>query len=385
VFDRVTSTNANFTKTWNLHVTAEPVFQESGSGIPRMGDAEAGIRDYTGASLVKITDDQVPADGAIFLKALLPQSRTIRKIGGRNRADNGFAYWVGGFNGSGKYDPTQGQNYYWGEWTSGNEYNEDFLTTLATPGWGRIEVEATVPSLEDHFLNVLYPGDDGVSNIPETNLIETSRMSGAEIVNDRVILFGKSELTGIDSVTYQVAGHDTAALHMICNLQPSTTYRVYRQDVTLFIRKDGMPAPAGATELVTPAPSSSAAGILAFHDDGTAIGPPPAPIDISDVTAVFSGFQVFAVTIIWTTDVLSDSRVEYGPTGSYGSTSYLDPGLVTSHSITLTDPEVLNDQTYHFRVISEAPGSDMATSQDYLFTFDVVPPGKVTDLREEPR
>ncbi len=384
VFDRVTSTNASFAKTWNLHVAADPqIF--GGAGVQRMGNATAGIWDYSGASLVKITDtNPLYQGGRIFLKVLLPKSRVIRKIGGDNRSSSGYAYWVGGFDMNGRYDPTKGQNYYWGDWKSGNEYNEDFLTSRATPGWGRIEVEASSPALHDNFLNVLYPVDGSVDNIPETNLIETADMAGAEIVNDRVILFGRTATTGIDSVTYQIAGYDTAALHMICNLVPSATYHVYRQGTTLSIRKDGLGAPGGATELVTPAPLSSSSGVLAFYDDGTAVGPPPSPITISNVTAVFSGYQVFAVSITWSTDVPADSRVEYGTTSSYGATSYIDPALVTNHSITLTDPEVVNDQLYHFRVISEAPGSDPATSGDYQFTFDVEPPGRVGDLREGP-
>lgn len=381
VFDRVTSTNAAFSKVWNLHLTAEPEIFGSG-GVQRMGDSEAGIWDYTGASLAKVKE--YGTEGSVlFLKALLPKSRTIRKIGGRNRSHSGYAYWVGGFDGNGKYDPTRGANYYWGDWTSGNEYNEDFLqSSRSTPGWGRIEVEATSPALADHFLNVLYTLDGTEENIPETNLIETPHMTGAEIVNERVTLFGKSELTGIDSVTYEVAGHDTAALHMICNLTPATTFHIYREGATLYIRRDGMAAPQGTTELITPPPSSSASGVLAFHDDGTAYGPPPAPIEITGVSALFTGYEAFSVTITWTTDVASDSRVEYGNTTSYGSTSYLDPALVKNHSITLTEPDVLNDETYHFRAISEAPGSDSAVSQDYQFVFDVDPPGKVNDLRE---
>ncbi len=385
VFDRVTSTNANFTKTWNIHMTGDPTIFGSG-GVQRAGDSQAGIRDYAGASLARWTDENSNYNrGSIFLKTLMPKNRVMRKIGGRNREASGYAYWIGGFDGNGNYDPTFGKNYYWGEWTPGNEYNESFLQDRATPGWGRIEVEATTPQLHQNFLNVLYPVDETNNTFPETNLIETPQMAGAEIVNDRVILFGRTATTGIDSVTYQLAGHDTSALHMICNLDPGATYHIYRDGATVSIRKEGLP-PGSGSELVTPAPSASSSGIIAFYDDGTAVGPPPENVVISNVAASPSGFQSFAVTITWTTNIPSDSKVEFGSTSSYGTSTGVDPSLVTTHSVTLLEPEVLNDQTYHFRVISDAPGTDATSSQDFSFKFDVPgvgDPTKIPDLREQ--
>lgn len=379
VYDRVVSTNPNFTKVWNMHVTADPEIFGAG-GVQRAGDSEAGIWDYADASLAKATDGNDSYDnGSVFLKTLLPKDRVMRKIGGRNRSDTGYAYWIGGFDGQGRYDPTQGANYYWGDWTAGNEYNESFLTSRATPGWGRIEVEASTPQTDDLFLNVLYPVDNTTQNIPETNLIETSQMVGAEIVNDRVILFSRAELAGLDSVTYTLAGHDTSALHMICNLKKNETYRVYRSGATIYIRKDGMPDPgAGIDELITPAPTSSNAGIIAFYDDGTAIGPPPSEIQISGVIAYASGVGTYAVTITWTTDLPSDSQVEYGSTASYTGSAY-DPAHVTNHSITIFPT---HDATYHYRVTSTAPPAIDGVSSDFSFHFDVESPEKVIDLQQ---
>ena len=71
-------------------------------------------------------------------------------------------------------------------------------------------MEATTPAYDDLFLNVLYPCDPSVPEMPDTRLIESEGMVGAEIVNDRVILFGRTELSDIDSVTYQVAPEDTS-------------------------------------------------------------------------------------------------------------------------------------------------------------------------------
>ncbi len=70
--------------------------------------------------------------------------------------------------------------------------------------------------------------------------------------------------------------------------------------------------------------------------------------------------------IIWHTSELSDSRVEYGLTDSYGSTSALDPALVLDHRVLLTglSPET----TYHFRVISNDESGSTFISEDFTFT-----------------
>jgi hypothetical protein len=366
--------NANHTKVWNLHVAAEPTIQ--GTGVQRMGSATAGIWDYAGASVARVTDTDPRYDqGSLFLKSLLPKSRTIRKIGGNNRSAAGFAYWVGGIDGNGKYDPTLGQNHYWGEWIQGRESDEDRIPNI-TIGWGRIEVEATAPANNDFFLHVLYPCDASVTQMPDTRLVESNNMVGAEIVNDRVILFARTP-AAVDSVTYTVASSDTSSLHTICNLRPSTTYRVFKSGSTLYVRKSGLAAPAGAEELITPAPTSTASGILSFQFSGENNS-----VQISGVSASFTGSAgAFAVTVRWTTDIASSSRVEYGPTPVYGSFTALDPALVTQHAVVLTPPAAENDITTYFRVLSSGPAGETGVSEGSQFLFDVVPPGKVTDLR----
>jgi chitodextrinase len=70
--------------------------------------------------------------------------------------------------------------------------------------------------------------------------------------------------------------------------------------------------------------------------------------------------------IRWSTSELTDSRVEYGPTELYGSTSALDPSLVFDHRVLLTglSPET----TYHFRVISNNQSGSSFISEDSTFT-----------------
>lgn len=211
-------------------------------------------------------------------------------------------------------------------------------------------MEASTPALDDIFLHVIYPCDSDVTEMPDTRLIESENAVGAEIVNDRIILFGRSELTNIDSLTYTPAPEDTSSIHTICNLIPNTTYHVYRLGGTIYARRSGLPAPPGAEEFVLPAPTTTDAGILAFNFSGSSLY-----LQVSNVHRVYSE-SPFSVTITWDTDIPSDSQVEYGTTPGYGSFAPLDPALVTEHSVTLTDPDVLRNTKYYFRVHSNGSG-----------------------------
>ena len=72
-----------------------------------------------------------------------------------------------------------------------------------------------------------------------------------------------------------------------------------------------------------------------------------------------SNIRGTSARITWTTDKLSDSRVEYGTTTSYGKT-VSNTTLVTSHGITLTG--LTRGTLYHFRVRSNS-----AVSSDKTF------------------
>ena len=61
--------------------------------------------------------------------------------------------------------------------------------------------------------------------------------------------------------------------------------------------------------------------------------------------------------VAWTTNEAATSRVEYGTTTSYGSSSPLDSTLVTSHAVTLSG--LLANTTYNYRVRSiDAAGNE---------------------------
>ncbi len=88
-----------------------------------------------------------------------------------------------------------------------------------------------------------------------------------------------------------------------------------------------------------------------------------AATDITDSTA----------TIQWSTDELSDSRVEYGLTIAYGSMTPLDTAMVSQHSLGLSG--LMPGSLYHYRVQSTDGTSNTARSEDHTFEAnDETPP-----------
>jgi hypothetical protein len=101
----------------------------------------------------------------------------------------------------------------------------------------------------------------------------------------------------------------------------------------------------------------------------TATPPDTTPPVISEIGA--SDITTCTATIIWTTDELATSQVEYGLTTSYGSTSPLDSSLVTSHSVTLSG--LTASTTYHYGVKSKDASENEAMSGDYTFNTESLP------------
>ncbi|NTV21945.1 MAG: hypothetical protein HGB03_00015 [Candidatus Yonathbacteria bacterium] len=71
--------------------------------------------------------------------------------------------------------------------------------------------------------------------------------------------------------------------------------------------------------------------------------------------------------VSWTTDESADSVVEYGLTGTYGSTAS-SASLTASHSLALSG--LTAGTTYHYRVSSTDASDNTATSDDATFTTD---------------
>src|SRR5207237_4747106 len=72
------------------------------------------------------------------------------------------------------------------------------------------------------------------------------------------------------------------------------------------------------------------------------------------------------------TNAASDSRVDYGPTTAYSSSTPLNASLLTAHAVTLTG--LLATTTYHYRVKSRDSAGNLATSGDFTLTTLIAVP-----------
>jgi phosphodiesterase/alkaline phosphatase D-like protein len=80
-----------------------------------------------------------------------------------------------------------------------------------------------------------------------------------------------------------------------------------------------------------------------------------------------SGIKASRATITWTTDEPATSRVEYGLTEEYGSSTPLDTSLASSHSTELEGLKA--GKVYHYRVVSTDAAGNQAVSEDGTFTM----------------
>ena len=123
----------------------------------------------------------------------------------------------------------------------------------------------------------------------------------------------------------------------------------------------------------------NSAGTTHLIVDVTGWYPTPA---VGDTTApVISAVSVGSITstsatVSWTTDEPATGSTDYGPTGSYGSTTATATGLTVSHNRTITGLQP--STTYHYRVRSTDAAGNERVSADATFTTSPAPPVPMT-------
>ena len=100
-------------------------------------------------------------------------------------------------------------------------------------------------------------------------------------------------------------------------------------------------------------------------EGGVSMGAYPAQIVVVPIISAVTVTQIFfsGFTVTWTTDIVSDTQVDYGTTISYGSSTALDSTLTKSHSATIVG--LTANTIYHFRVKSKASGGTTQNSGDF--------------------
>src|SRR5437588_70195 len=76
--------------------------------------------------------------------------------------------------------------------------------------------------------------------------------------------------------------------------------------------------------------------------------PPPTTLDVTNVQA--ASVTTSSSQVVWTTNVLANSSVDYGTTTAYGNSTPVDPTMVTSHQVTISG--LAAGTTYYFQVNS---------------------------------
>ena len=183
-FDRITSANATFKKTWLVHSIQEP--QIAGRKIT-------------------ILRNEGNYSGKLITESLLPASVTITKVGGP-----GYQFWV----------QAVGTNYM----VVPDNADEE-------PGAWRVEVSPSVNQLQDFFLHVMTVTDVAVPNGPaiESVLDSDDEVVGVRLL-DRTVVFGKYN-TPLITATFKIPGSGTAKI-LVCDLQEGF-WSVSRAGVTV--------------------------------------------------------------------------------------------------------------------------------------------------------
>ena len=87
--------------------------------------------------------------------------------------------------------------------------------------------------------------------------------------------------------------------------------------------------------------------------------------------------SAYDVTISYDTDIPTTTQVQWGPTASYGSTTPIDPDLVTHHVVQIAGVSPAA-APYHFRAHATAPPDIQAFSADHTFHAPLVAFSNIT-------
>jgi hypothetical protein len=101
---------------------------------------------------------------------------------------------------------------------------------------------------------------------------------------------------------------------------------------------------------------SGTSGVLGVQVDN---GPTISGVNMS------LGLTASSARISWTTDIVSDAQVEFGPTFGYGARTPVDPRVGWFHEAQLTG--LMPGTTYHYRVRSRDANGALSVSQDATF------------------
>ncbi len=207
IFDKVRTEKDSYDKRWLLHcgdyyAPEKTIPVLNGEEKILKGTSEGGISESMNSDLIKITW----GERSLLCKILLPRKSRLRKVGGK-----GYQLWIDDWD-----HPEKS-----GNWVPLNKY----LRKSVEPGAWRLEIQPSIRSKNDYFLNVFYIPDSANDSIPRIELIESKEgnMVGS-LENNHLILFGKTDKEVL-TVTYIADSYGTMR-HFICNLKAGMKYTI---------------------------------------------------------------------------------------------------------------------------------------------------------------
>ncbi len=201
VYDRITSDDASYKKSFVLHTMEEPTFN-GGSEVSAPAGEDAAFTYISGSNSFYYTNVLGPTgayaqddlndkyNGKLTTTTLLPENPVYRYIGG-----DGKRFWVNGVNG-------------------GNSSVTENPTRhpVGEIGWGRVEISPSASQLTDSFLNVMYVGDakdaqgNATSNtLAPSTLVQCDTHEGA-VTFGNVVMFSKTNAPITSAVTFTAEG-----------------------------------------------------------------------------------------------------------------------------------------------------------------------------------
>ena len=187
VFDRVSSTDPAFAKTWLLHSIQEPSVSGRTISVRRDGPTYDAEGDY---------------GGKLVVESLLPEAASVTTVGGPGRE-----FWI-------------------------ESVQTNYATTkagAAEPCAWRVEVSPTVAATDDLFLHTLTVMDATTVSGPAVTHLRGSRHEGVALL-DRVVLFARATARQT-SADFELLGSSPSQI-LVCDLEAGT-WRVLRDAVAV--------------------------------------------------------------------------------------------------------------------------------------------------------
>lgn len=225
IFDRINATSSAFNKKWLIHGVNE--FTDLGSVAST--EVASHIVNYSGNTFKTTNTLQRNGAGtaynnsAIYGSVLLPTNPNLRKVGGN--FGSGYEFWV---DGSSPRNwplelPYQATDSYGGKtWFMGGPLTGT-IDGLKEAGNWRLELTNVSPTQRDHFLVVMYVGDDDATAAESVLLSVTEATRAVVHIKDatknEIVALNKGVLgTSVDSFSYSYTPTTSSTEHILTEI-----------------------------------------------------------------------------------------------------------------------------------------------------------------------